>query len=207
MRVMTLSSERRSNQRHRTRRDLLQAAARLLKSGKITTMAEVADAAEVSRATAYRYFPSLEALICEAPLEAATPDPEMLFANVASSDPVERAVKAERVLHDVTYRNEKQLRAMLAHSLLQPSNGGGSSVVPRRQNRRGAYIAAALAPVKKRVKKGTFDRLVAALSLVYGTESMIVFKDVLQMDEAKARAVKSWTVKTLVRGALEEGLD
>jgi hypothetical protein len=33
---------------------------------------------------------------------------------------------------------------------------------------------------------------------------MIVFKDVLRMDEQHARAVKSWAVRALVRAALAE---
>ena len=51
----------RPNQKTRTRKDLLQAAARLMKQGGPPTLEEVAEEALVSRATAYRYFPSVEA--------------------------------------------------------------------------------------------------------------------------------------------------
>jgi hypothetical protein len=47
----------RENQRRRTRKDLLQAAARLMKEGRTPSLDEVAETALVSRATAYRYFP------------------------------------------------------------------------------------------------------------------------------------------------------
>ena len=50
----------RPNQRSRTRKDLLDAASRLLKQGRRPTLEEVAEEARVSRATAYRYFPSVE---------------------------------------------------------------------------------------------------------------------------------------------------
>ena len=53
----------RRNQRLRTRKDLLLAAAGLLKEGRTPTMDDVAQHALVSRATAYRYFPSIDALL------------------------------------------------------------------------------------------------------------------------------------------------
>ncbi|HYN45985.1 MAG TPA: TetR family transcriptional regulator, partial [Allosphingosinicella sp.] len=46
----------RPNQKSRTRKDLLRAAAQLMKVGRSPTLEEVAQEAEVSRATAYRYF-------------------------------------------------------------------------------------------------------------------------------------------------------
>ncbi len=65
----------RPNQKTRTRKDLLQAAARLMKQGRTPTLEEVAEEALVSRATAYRYFPSVEALMVEAAVDVAVPEP------------------------------------------------------------------------------------------------------------------------------------
>jgi hypothetical protein len=36
---------------------------------------------------------------------------------------------------------------------------------------------------------------------VIGTEGMIVFKDVLQLDDSEARRVKSWMIHALVEAA------
>jgi AcrR family transcriptional regulator len=60
-------SNGRANQRDRTRKDLLSAAARLLKEGASPSMEDLAAAAMVSRATAYRYFPNLDALLAAQP--------------------------------------------------------------------------------------------------------------------------------------------
>lgn len=192
----------RRNQRHRTRKDLLAAAARLLKDGGTPSMDDVAEAAMVSRATAYRYFPSLDALLVEAPLEGETPSPEGLFADDRSTDPEARIDKVEAALHGMVYRNEAQLRRMLAHSL--GLEGPDEDAVPIRQNRRTPLITAALAPAKGRLKKSAYDRLCAALAVFLGPESMVVFRDVLQLDAAEARKVKSWAVRALVRAALRE---
>lgn len=192
------TSNGRHNQRLRTRKDLLAAAAQLLKDGKSPNMDDVAEAAMVSRATAYRYFPSVEALLVEAPLDGEAPDPGELFAGNDSDDVVTRIDKAEAALHAMCYRNEPQLRAMLAASLTESRQGD----VPRRQNRRTPLIEAALAPARDRMSRTEYKNLCAALALVFGTESMIVFRDVLGVDEKTARKIKRWALQALVRAAL-----
>lgn len=194
----------RANQRHRTRKDLLLAAGRLLKEGRKPTMDDVAGEAMVSRATAYRYFPSLEVLLVEAPLDGAVPDAEDLFVGDPTVDPEERVDKAEAALHDMVYKNEAQLRLMLAYSLKQWLESDGKHEIPVRQNRRTQLIEAALAPVRDRLDETGYRRLCAALALIFGTESMVVFRDVLPLNEEAARKVKSWAVRALVRAALEE---
>ena len=193
----------RAKQRQRTRKDLLAAAARLLKAGRTPDMDAVAAEAMVSRATTYRYFPSIEALLVEAPLDGAIPDPRDVFAGDDSADPAHRIDKAEAALHEMVYRNEAQLRLMLAASLEHKAKGLTDGV-PVRQNRRAGLIAAALAPARGRFTRSSYEKLCAALALIFGPESMIVFGDVLGLDERSARRVKSWAARALVRAALEQ---
>lgn len=197
----------RTNQRRRTRKDLLAAASRLLREGRAPSMEDVAEAAMVSRATAYRYFPSVEALLVEAPLDDAAPTADALFAGNASIDPAERVDRAEAALHEMCYRNERQLRAMLAASLARGAGGSTGEAAdnddaPVRQNRRTPLIEAALAPARDRLSDEAYERLCTALALVFGTEAMVVCSDVLAIDEHAARDVKSWVVRTLVNAAL-----
>jgi AcrR family transcriptional regulator len=156
----------------------------------------------VSRATAYRYFPSVEALLVEVPVEGATPDPQTVFADDSSTNPVQRIDRAEAALHEMCHRNEAQLRLMLAASLQRARTAGGD--IPVRQNRRMPLIEAALAPARGEFSLASYKRLCAALAMVFGPESMIVFRDVLGIDEKSAWKIKSWTVQTLVRAAIEE---
>jgi AcrR family transcriptional regulator len=193
-------STERTNQQLRTRRDLVRAAARILKRGEAPTMESVAEEALVSRATAYRYFPNLDALLAEAPLDELVPDPEVLFANDPSTDPVERLDRAEAALHEMVYENEMQLRVQLASGLSQRVNTKEST--PARQNRRLPLIEAALVPVRDQIDDKSYDNLCAVLSLVFGTESMIVFRDVLPMSPDEARSVKSWALQALTEAAL-----
>jgi AcrR family transcriptional regulator len=202
--MATRKSPERANQRYRTRKDLIAAAARLMKNGHKPSLEEVAASARVSRATAYRYFPNVEALLVEAPLESAAPDWEQLFADDTSNDAEDRIDRAEAAMHRMVYDNEAAIRLMLSAALTRAASDGADGEVPLRQNRRTHLIEAALAPARSRLRKGSYNRLRAALAMIFGSESMVVFRDVLRLDEKMAREVKSWAVRALVRAALVE---
>jgi AcrR family transcriptional regulator len=191
----------RPNQRRRTRKDLLQAASRLMKRGRSPTLDEIAADALVSRATAYRYFPHVDALLAEAALDVVVPEADALFEGSSSRDPVARLEQVDNALHEMMLANEPQLRMMLMHSLQRSLNGGQDSELPARQNRRSPLIEAALEPVRRQLKPATLERLSRALALIIGTEAMVVFKDVLQLDDAEARKVKRWAIRALVDAA------
>lgn len=191
----------RPNQRMRTRKDLLQAASRLMKLGRTPTLEEVAEEALVSRATAYRYFPSIEVLLVEASVDVAMPEPAELFRDEASRDPVARLQRLDTALHDLILANEPALRTMLAHSIQQGMRADVNGKLPRRQNRRTPLIEAALEPVRDQFKPSALRELTKALALVMGPETMIVVKDVLRLDDADARKVKRWAIRALVEAA------
>ena len=193
----------RGNQRYRTRKDLLAAAARLMREERKPSLEEVAEAALVSRATAYRYFPSVEALLVEASVDIAVPDGEALFADDRSVDPEERVDKAESAMHRMVLENEAALRHMLASALVRAAEGAAGDGVPLRQNRRTPLIEAALAPARGRFDDGSYAKLRAALAMIFGPESRVVSRDVLGLDDGTAREVKSWAVRALVRAALD----
>ncbi len=192
----------RQNQKNRTRKDLLLAAARLGKQGQVPSLEDIAREALVSRATAYRYFPSVEALLVEAGLDVAVPDADALFANASSDDPVARLERVDTVLHDIVLANEPAMRMMLVHTLqsgMQRDEDG--SDIPVRQNRRMPLIEAALAPARQEFKPAALKTLSQALALIMGTEGMVVVKDVLQLNDAEARKVKRWAIRALVQAA------
>jgi hypothetical protein len=62
-------------------------------------------------------------------------------------------------------------------------------------------IEAALAPGRERFAPWLHDRLVKALALVIGTESMIAFKDVLRIGDDEADSVRRWMIRALYEAA------
>jgi AcrR family transcriptional regulator len=192
----------RPNQRRRTRKDLLDAAARLVKQGRKPTLEEIAEDALVSRATAYRYFPNVDALLVESSLDIAVPNADELFQDDATADPVARMQRVDTALHDMIVANEASLRTMLVHSLEQATEAK-EGALPIRQNRRTPLIEAALKPARNQFKAGAIETLSKALALIVGTEGVIVSKDVLQLDDDDARKVKRWAIRALVEAAMK----
>ncbi|HST37606.1 MAG TPA: TetR family transcriptional regulator [Allosphingosinicella sp.] len=176
----------RQGQKSRTRKDLLEAAARLMQAGRTPTLEAAAAAAMVSRATAYRYFPGTDALLTEAALDIAMPD-EGFFAGDASTEPVERLLRADAAAAAMIRANEPALRALLAGSLQRPADG-----LP--------LIEAALAPAAG-LAPWARERLSNALALVMGTEARIAGKDVLRLPDEEADAVRRWMIRALVEAA------
>jgi AcrR family transcriptional regulator len=196
----------RPNQRRRTRKDLLDAASRLIKQGRKPTLEDIAEEALVSRATAYRYFPNVDALLVESSLDIAIPSPDELFRDDATADPVSRMQRVDTMLHDMMNANEASLRTMLVHSLEQVMDAK-EGALPVRQNRRTPLIEAALKPARAQFKAGAIENLSKALALIVGTEGMIVSKDVLQLDDEDARKMKRWAIRALVEAAMKKPRD
>ena len=190
----------RPNQRRRTRKDLLEAASRLVKQGRKPSLEDVAEAALVSRATVYRYFSNIEALMLEASLDVAAPSADEVFKGAPTADPVARVERVDAAFDDMISANEASLRMMLVQSLQRGLAEEGDQL-PKRQNRRTPLIEAALEPSRKEFKPAELQLMKRALALVIGTEGMVVFKDVLQISDAEARKVRRWAIRALVEAA------
>ena len=188
----------RRQQRQRTRKDLLRAAARLMEAGRNPTLEEVAEEALVSRATAYRYVPGVEPLLVEAALDLAFPDAESLFAGDDSAEPVARLARAEAAVDAMVRNHEAALRTMLAYSLQREPAAEGELL---RQNRRTPLIEAALAPAREQFDPAALALLTNALALIFGTEARLVFMDVLRLGDSEAGKVKAWMIRALVEAA------
>lgn len=192
----------RTKQRLRTRKDLLQAAAKLVKEGRKPTLEEIAETAMISRATAYRYFSNVEAILAEAGLDMFIPSADELFAGDTSTDAFERIWKADQAINSVTFENHITARITLALLLQQSAEKAGKkNDTPVRQNRRSPMIAAALTPVRDQFKRGDFDTLSSALALFIGIEAMVVFKDVLRLDDETSEKIRRWAMHALIDAA------
>lgn len=195
----------RSRQRQRTRKDLLDAAIRLLEAGGQPGLEEVAEEALVSRATAYRYFPSAEVLLLEAAMHVKVPDAGTLFGPDAPATVLQRLYRVDDAFERLILDNEGTLRSMLS-LLIQPGQAAADAQVTelRRQNRRGPLLEAALAPLRDTLAPRSFQRLSRALAMVVGPESFLVTSDVLGLDRADARRLRRWIIRSLLDTAQRE---
>ena len=76
--------------------------------------------------------------------------------------------------------------------------------LPRRPGNRLRYLGQALAPLADQLEAEHFERLMMALALCVGIESMVVMKDICGLTPSEAEAVKLWAARALVRAALNE---
>src|SRR5918998_3505565 len=196
-----------SNVRRRTRRAMIEAATRFVREGASPSVTEVADAAGVSRETAYRYFPTQESLLAE----VIVPDLEAALAAEALPDDLEnRFGAAFTSLWSSDVANEVALRTVLRRGLERPP---GESVEREeeagsiRAGRRVRWLRNALAPVRERIGEESFERLVAAMCLCVGIESLVVLRDVCGLEAEEAEEVARWAAFALLRGSLGASSD
>lgn len=195
----------RDNQKARTRRDLVAAALNLLSAGRTPTVTDVADAADVSRRTAYRYFPSGEQLITEALLEGTRANMEReLDAGSPEDGIANRVDRLVDALHDLTRDNEHLLRKMIRFTIDRDQIEPG---VPLRPSRRLDYVEQALAPLRQKLGPSEYERLVHAMTMVIGIEARIVLRDICGLDDAQILATERWAAHALLSTALTSRQD
>jgi AcrR family transcriptional regulator len=187
------------------RKALLEAAVALAGRGIIPSVSEVAEAAHVSRATAYRYFPSQSVLVQSMVTDALGP---ILQWNSESDDVEERVGRLIHFGYQRMNAREASMRAALLLALEQwaRKQAGTLGEEPRivRGNRI-RLLRLALAPIRREVPKKQFERLVQSLAVVFGTEAMVVLKDMFGLDGEATADVAEWMARTLVHAALTEG--
>ena len=186
------------------KRTLLDTAMELMQSGRIPSVSDVAEAASVSRATAYRYFPTQAAMIQDSVDEALGP---ILAWSSRSDDPEERIAELLAFAYPRIEAYEATHRATLLLSLYQWAQRtagtlGAEAEIVRGHRRK--LLADAVAPLAKRLGHHAFDRLTQSLSLVFGTEAFVVLKDIWGLDGENARRVAIWAAHALVRAAVAE---
>jgi len=198
----------RANQKRRTRQAVLAAATALVRQGQMPSVGEAAEAAAVSRATAYRYFPSQDQLLVEVGLEAFLPDVQaVLAAPDVSSDSHARLDALVRAVQAMVVTNERTFRTMLRLSLESQQSDPShkrSQLVVHRGGRRIGWLEEALAPIQGELGEDRFRRLLAALALFLGIETQVVLRDVCGLEISEAEDVACWAAKTLLAAALAE---
>ncbi|HEV2635932.1 MAG TPA: TetR/AcrR family transcriptional regulator [Actinocrinis sp.] len=198
------SANGRANQKLRTRTAIVQAAAELSRTGREVTMPEIAKAALVSEATAYRYFPDLAGLLQEA-IAGQLPTPAEALAAVAdSADPVERVGAATEFLLRHVLARQGVVRAMIASTMTRPGEAAA------RPGLRVGLIDHALAPLVSGLASGStehaaeLEQLRRDLAIVVSAEALFSLTDLYQVAPEDAIASVVHTATTLTRAFVQE---
>jgi AcrR family transcriptional regulator len=189
----------RSRQKQRTR-DALVAAARHLvaRGGAAPTVEAAAEAASVSRTTAYRYFPTQKALLVAAHPETTT---SSLVPDDAGDDPQARLLGAVDAFIRIVVDTEHQQRTMLRLSL-DPEIASKS--LPLRQGRAITWFEEALAPLRPRIADPDIHRLVLSVRSAVGIEALVWLTDVAGRTREEAAELMHDSARALLLQALAE---
>ncbi|RYE87649.1 MAG: TetR/AcrR family transcriptional regulator [Hyphomicrobiales bacterium] len=197
-------SEPERGPRARTRRLMLETAVALMQAGHTPSVSDVAEAAEVSRATAYRYFPSQAALV-HAVVDAGLGP---ILEWTSDSEDAETRVRDLLALSMPRIAEfEATFRAALKLSLDQWARRRAGTLGDEPAFARGHRVdvlQAAIAPLRQTLGDRQFERLAQALSLSYGLEVLLVLQDMWGLGFEDAQDVAQWTASALVRAAIAD---
>ncbi|WP_416370877.1 TetR/AcrR family transcriptional regulator, partial [Yersinia aleksiciae] len=183
--------------RARTRRLLIDTAMSMYEQGTFPSITEVANAAQLSRATAYRYFPTQSALVSAMVDESLGP---ILAWQPTQPDARQRIAELLSFAYPRMLQHEGVLRAALHLSLQQwadnRSNPNNEEKLVRGNRKR--LLKLAVEPLEGKLTPEALQRVVHAFSLIYGSEVFMVLKDIWHLDEAGIQDVTQWMGKAIL---------
>jgi AcrR family transcriptional regulator len=195
----------RSNQKARTRAELLASAGALIAAGKRPTVEEAASAAGISKRTAYRYFTSQDHLLADAALETLRPRMDIMLASVASSDDVHARVASLAVaLGRLAEEHDAELREMIRASLNGGAATGASDRPPARGGRRLDWIRTSLEPLREKISDNSFEQLTNCLAVCLGIDALMVLRDICGVSGEKAEELMVWMAMAIVEQGLND---
>ncbi|CNB50581.1 TPA: TetR/AcrR family transcriptional regulator [Yersinia enterocolitica] len=183
--------------RARTRRLLIDTAMSMYEQGAFPSITEVANAAQLSRATAYRYFPTQSALVSAMVDESLGP---ILAWQPTQSDARQRIAELLSFAYPRMLQHEGVLRAALHLSLQQwadnRSNPNNEEKLIRGNRKR--LLKLAVEPLEGKLTPAALQRVIHAFSLIYGSEVFMVLKDIWHLDDAGIQDVTQWMGKAIL---------
>jgi AcrR family transcriptional regulator len=187
----------RVQQKLRTRDALVAAARALVAEGVTPTVEDAAEAASISRTTAYRYFPNQRALLVAA-------HPEIGASTLLPEDPPEDAASRLELVMDeflrVVLATESQQRTMLRLSL--EATPAQRAELPLRQGRAIKWIEDALAPLRPQLSDADVHRLALAIRSATGIEAFVWLHDVAGLSAEEATDLMRWSARAMLRSAM-----
>tara|TARA_R110002020_G_scaffold242790_2_gene456174 strand:+ start:8015 stop:8647 length:633 start_codon:yes stop_codon:yes gene_type:complete len=178
----------------RTHALMVTTARDMMRAGQSPSVSEVAEAAGVSRSTAYRYFPTLADMLRAVVAEALGPILEWDDGTTGEA----RVDDLYRTAFPRLFEHEATFRAALRQSL----DAGAEDSTLGRGHRRALLQSATrdldIAPDDR-------ARLTRALSLTFGIEAMVVLKDIWGLDEDEALETALWAAQAMIAAAQRNG--
>lgn len=181
----------RINQKLETRHKILESAKQLVRKGIDFNLEDVANNAEISRATIYRYYPNLEILSYEVGIDIGTKTPEDIIEDLKDCSLNDMLMGIQNYYNEHAVNNENAFRKYLSAVLTSASE-------KKRGARRNRTLQLAL--MKSDLRPKEKKDLVNLLAILMGIEPLIVAKDVSGLDNQEFKELMSWGMKLVLKG-------
>jgi AcrR family transcriptional regulator len=188
--------EGRINQKLKTRARILNAAKTLMSKNRNTSLEEVAQKSNVSRATIYRYFPNLDLLFTEASLDIYYQSPDVLFEKVKNMTLEQRIYYLQNYHNQLAQDHELIFRRYLSAVL-------NESVVSKKKIRGARRVEAMkliLDSYKNELSKKDLKNLKNLAPILMGIDSLLVAKDVCGLTNNEANDTLKWGIEMILKG-------
>ena len=183
-------------QKRRTRDALVAGARELVAQGLTPTVEAAAEAASISRTTAYRYFASQGALLAAA-------HPETAWQSALPEDPPHDVAARLDLVFEATSKmlldTEPQQRTMLRLSL--EAGPEERAQLPLRQGRVIKWLEEALEPLEDAMTAEDRHRLALAIRSATGIEALAWLTDVGGLSRADAVELMRWSARAMLDAA------
>jgi AcrR family transcriptional regulator len=187
----------RTDQKRRTRDALIAAARELVANGVDLTVEGAAEAASISRTTAYRYFSNQRSLLLAAHPETGATS---LLPDDAPDDPTARLDLVIDAFTRSILKDEAQQRTMLRLSL--ESDPVERAQLPLRQGRATKWIEEALDPLRTSMPAADIHRLALAIRSATGIEALVWLTDIAGLSRDDAADLMRWSARALLQSFL-----
>lgn len=180
---------------------LIKIALEEFEQGKLLSITELAEKANISRTTAYRYFSSqndLISVVVETLLEpifnwqSTSNDAELNICDFL-------AFALPKML-----QHEGVLRTALQISLQQWAQEKTSQEQQKDRYIRGnrkEILCRILLPLERHLPSELYSNVIYALSIIYGSEVFMVLKDIWNLNNEKIVSVCQWIAKAIINQA------
>ncbi|WP_334325538.1 TetR/AcrR family transcriptional regulator [Gilliamella apicola] len=198
-----VSRQKYTGVKKRTFQHLINTAISILDEGNELTITELADKSGISRATAYRYFPTQNDLI------SAVVDYSLEPIVHWQSDEQDIGKKVNDFLSFAftqMIKREGAIRAAMQLSLQQWATERSTSSNSSEKFVRGNHkevLSNLLKPLQSQLNDELNNKLIYTLSIIFGSQ-ITVLKDVWNLDDSYIVSLSQWIIKAVINQAKQD---
>ncbi|MDX7991697.1 TetR/AcrR family transcriptional regulator [Xenorhabdus littoralis] len=203
--MLLFDEENLSPVRRRTLKRMIDSALKLYGEKKFPSPEEITNEAEYAKVTLRKYFTThsefVEYVVKQVIGSFSTPP--------VGNDAEENIEKLLRWGYGKIETNEALMRDALRISQLRwqeslSSEENNEQCVFLKKSNRRETISAALEPLKDQLKEDTIHKIIMLISVLYGTEAMVVLKDTFGLENEEIINLTSWAAKLIIQQAISE---